>query len=121
MLSENPYLIEDTDMKSDQFVQKYVRLDEVAIYSIAHQPHDMIKSCKMRGRNGDEKCDELIKGGARVFTTRFGICYMFNPVAIKSTKSALVSNYGGPNFGLELIIDIESKCISIESKRKNHE
>ena len=112
MLSENSHLLEDTDMKLDRFVQKYIKLDEGAIYGIAHQPQDMIKSCKMRGRNGDEKCDELTKGGARVFTTRFGICYMFNPVAAKSTKRALVSNYGGPNFGLELIIDIESKCIS---------
>ena len=102
-------LLEDAGMKSDQFLQDYFKLDARAIYLIAHQPQDMVKSCKMRGHNGDRKCDDLKKGYDSVFTTRYGICYMFNARKPNTSENDLVSNYGGPSFGLELLIDMESE------------
>ena len=107
MTAENAHLLEDTETKSDWFLQKYFRLDADAIYHVAHQAQDMVISCKMRGRDGDKKCEELKKGHGAVFTTRYGVCYMFNAAA--KNGGTIVSNYGGPNFGLELLIDMESE------------
>ena len=107
MITENAYMMEDTETKSDWFLQKYFQLDAGAINHVAHQAQDMVISCKMRGRDGDKKCEELMKGHGAVFTTRYGVCYMFNAAA--KNGGAIVSNYGGPNFGLELLIDMESE------------
>ena len=52
-----------------------------------------------------------MKGDAKVFTSKYGICYMFNPGAREDNSKKLVSNYGGPSFGLELILDIEIKYL----------
>ena len=107
MITENAYMMEHTETKSDWFLQKYFQLDADAINQVAHQAQDMVISCKMRGRDGDKKCEELMKGHGAVFTTRYGVCYMFNAAA--KNGGAIVSNYGGPNFGLELLIDMESE------------
>ena len=95
------------DSTNEDFLNTFLGLDSDDIIKIAHQPGDMIRSCKMHSRYGEEKCNELTKGVAKVFTARHGICYMFNPGAKKYTSKELVSNYGGPGFGLELILDIE--------------
>ena len=97
----------------DAFLNSYLSLDTNNLMKIGHQAGDMIKYCKMHSRHGDEKCDELIKGDAKVFTARYGICYMFNPAGKGDTSAKLVSNYGGPSFGLELILDIEGKYFII--------
>ena len=107
MTTENAYMLEDTETKSDWFLRKYFQLDAGAINHVAHQAQDMVISCKMRGRDGDKKCEELMKGHGAVFTTRYGVCYMFNAAA--KNGGSIVSNYGGPNFGLELLIDMESE------------
>ena len=95
------------EITNDVFLNTLLSLDSDDIIKIAHQPGDMIRSCKMHSRHGEEKCNQLTKGVAKVFTARFGICYMFNPGAKKYASKELVSNYGGPGFGLELILDIE--------------
>ena len=97
------------DITEDAFLNSYLSIDINNLMKIGHQAGDMIKYCKMHSRGGDEKCNELIKGGAQVFTARYGICYMFNPAGKGDTSAKLVSNYGGPSFGLELILDIEIK------------
>ena len=97
------------DITDDVFLNSYLSLDTNDLMKIGHQAGDMIKYCKMHSRHGDEKCNELIKGNAKVFTARYGICYMFNPAAKGDISDKLVSNYGGPSFGLELILDIEIK------------
>ena len=93
----------------DAFLNSYLSIDINNLMKIGHQAGDMIKYCKMHSRNGDKKCNELIEGVAQVFTARYGICYMFNPAGKGDTSAKLVSNYGGPSFGLELILDIEIK------------
>ena len=93
----------------DAFLNSYLSIATNNLMKIGHQAGDMIKYCKMHSHHGDEKCNELIKGDAKVFTARYGICYMFNPAGKGDTSAKLVSNYGGPSFGLELILDIEIK------------
>ena len=56
----------------------------------------------------------------RVFTARYGICYMFNPAGKGDTSAKLVSNYGGPSFGLELILDIEIKYFAFLNRCSTH-
>ena len=74
----------------------------------------------MHSHNGDEKCNELINGDAKVFTSKYGICYMFNPGAREDNSKKLVSNYGGPSFGLELILDIEITYLLFVNHLSNH-
>ena len=97
------------DIIEDAFLNSYLSIATNNLMKIGHQAGDMIKYCKMHSHHGDEKCNELIKGDAKVFTARYGICYMFNPAGKGDTSAKLVSNYGGPSFGLELILDIEIK------------
>ena len=96
----------------DDFLRNYLELDAKEIKQIAHQPGDMIKYCSMHGPYGDDKCEELRQGSVKIFTARYGVCYMFNHQSHNGRhKEAkpLRSSYGGPEFGLELIIDMESK------------
>ena len=97
------------DTTNEAFLNSYLSLDYDDLIQIAHQPVDMIKDCKMHSRHGAEKCNELIQGIAKPFTAIYGVCYMFNFAVKGYTNKTLVSNYGGPSFGLELILDIEIK------------
>ena len=97
------------EITEEDFLKSYISLDRDNLLDIAHQPGEMVKYCKMHSRNGAEKCNALTKGKAMVFTARYGVCYMFNPAAKDKHASQLLSNYGGPSFGLELILDIEGK------------
>ena len=97
------------DTTNDAFLNSYLSPDYDDLIQIAHQPADMIKDCKMHSRHGTEKCNELIQGIAKPFTAIYGVCYMFNFAVKDYTNKTLVSNYGGPSFGLELILDIEIK------------
>ena len=105
---------------NDAFLNSYLSLDTNDLMKIGHQAGDMIKYCKMHSRHGDEKCNELIKGDEKVFTARYGICYMFNPAGKGDTSAKLVSNYGGPSFGLELILDIEIKYFAFLNLYSTH-
>ena len=105
---------------NDAFLNSYLSLDTNDLMKIGHQAGDMIKYCKMHSRGGDEKCNELVNGDAKVFTARYGICYMFNPSGKGGTSSKLVSNYGGPSFGLELILDIEIKYFAFLKHYSTH-
>ena len=111
--SSSEQLKDSTDRMEDTtheaFLNSYLSLDNDDLLKIAHQPADMIKHCKMHSRHGTEKCNELIQGIANPFTAIYGVCYMFNFAVKGYTNNTLVSNYGGPSFGLELILDIEIK------------
>ena len=104
----------------DVFLNSYLSLDTNDLMKIAHQAGDMIKYCNMHSLHGDEKCKELIEGHAKVFTARYGVCYMFNPAGKGGTSAKLVSNYGGPSFGLELILDIEIKYFAFLNHYSTH-
>ena len=106
-LKDSADRVEDTT--NEAFLNSYLSLDNDDLSKIAHQPADMIKYCKMHSRHGTEKCNELIQGIAKPFTSIYGVCYMFNFAVKGYTNNTLVSNYGGPSFGLELILDIEIK------------
>ena len=77
--------------------------------TIAHQPTDMIKYCEYGGNTFTESCDELIKGSVKIFGPATGVCYSFNFVGLNRKKNPVTSVYGGQEFGLQLIIDIEGE------------
>ena len=54
-------------------------------------------------------CDELIQGQVKMFTPIYGVCYGFNFNFLDETRLPLRSNYAGRDFGLELVLNIESK------------
>ena len=63
----------------------------------------------------EKQIQKVSKGKYKMFTAVYGMCYMFNYVGVENPyftineDQSIKSNYGGPEFGLELIIDIESK------------
>ena len=83
-------------------------MDEVT--AIAHQPHDMIKYCEFGGiPMFSPYCTELVSGSVKMFAPAFGVCYVFNFQKLYENKSSAFSIYGGVEFGLQLVLDIEGR------------
>ena len=83
-------------------------MDEVI--AVAHQPKDMIMHCVVGGIPMLKPfCDELIQGQVKMFTPTYGVCYGFNFNFLDEARLPLRSNYAGRDFGLELVLNIESK------------
>ena len=102
-----PY--ETKEVTKDEFYTSYFNLTAEELEQIAHQSNDMIKHCSIRSKFGEEQCEVLRTGRDRLFTATYGICYMFNYVGTEKTIKPITSSYGGPEFGLNLIIDMESE------------
>ena len=83
-------------------------MDEVT--AISHQSHDMIKYCEFSGiPMYSPYCTELFNGSVKMFTPDFGVCYVFNFQTLYANKSSLFSIYGGAEFGLQIVLDIEGE------------
>jgi hypothetical protein len=84
-------------------------MDEVT--AIAHKPQSMIKYCAFNSIPMSGPCPDLIRGAVKMFTPAFGVCYSFNFQGLGSDNVSASSIYGGGEFGLQLVLDIEGKCI----------
>ena len=85
------------------------------VIAIAHQPRDMIKSCIFEEIPRMDSCSELIDGMVKIFSPQYGVCYGFNIMGNNADKDSVYSNYGGPKFGLQLILDIEGNYQTYDS------
>ena len=79
------------------------------VTAIAHQPEDMIKYCEYGGYRVKPSCNELINGSVKMFSPATGVCYSFNFVRLGGNQMPEMAIYGGEEFGLRLVIDIEGK------------
>ena len=77
------------------------------VIAIAHQPQNMIKSCIFNEIPRLDNCSELMNGVVKIFSPQYGVCYGFNVLGNNADKDSIYSNYGGPKFGLQLVLDIE--------------
>ena len=89
-------------------MEEYLKLNAQEIATLAHQPRDMIRYCKIRGAVGDKKCHGLQSGYHKVFSPQTGVCYAFNMVHKDLLNTSFQIDNSGPNNGLKLMIDIES-------------
>ena len=94
----------------NDFYEVYLKLTMDEVIAIAHQPRDMIKSCKFEDMPDFKYCRELIDGSVKIFSPQYGVCYGFNILGRNTNKTSAYSNYGGPKFGLQLVLSIEGKC-----------
>ena len=95
-----------------KFWQYYLKLDHDEIAEIAHQPKDMIIGCiySKQVREKDPRCTNLLtKGGTKIFTPSYGVCYMFNFKGLQPENYPAVTFYPGEEYGLQLTINVESK------------
>ena len=92
----------------DTFYNYYLKLNQVELETIAHQPQDMIKDCKY-GSGVVGGCMELVNGTTKMFSPLFGVCYMFNFKGASTDHKSITSIYGGAEWGLKLILDTERK------------
>ena len=93
-----------------EFLNRYWNLTKEEVIAIAHQPQDMIKDCRFNGQAmWEPNCVELVQGLVKMFSPKFGVCYMFNFEGINTNRTSVTSIYGGPEFGLQLILDIEGQ------------
>ena len=68
----------------------------------------MIKHCEFFGKAMyDPYCSELVQGSVKMFAPAFGVCYAFNFQGVDGDKVSAYSMYGGPEWGLQLILDVE--------------
>ena len=77
------------------------------IIALAHQPNAMIHRCEIRGQNGVEKCNELMRGATKIFTPKHGLCYTFNSVHRNEMNKSMSLDNTGQDNGLHLDINIE--------------
>ena len=105
-----PYYTERVE--KNHFYNAYLNLTMDEITAIAHSPQSMIKSCAFNSvpMHGPY-CTDLVRGSVKMFTPTFGVCYSFNFQGLRSDNVPAYSIYGGGEFGLQLVLDIEGKCI----------
>ena len=105
---DGPYFTKEID--SNDFYKAYLALNMEEIIAVAHQPEDMVISCIVGSvPMVTPYCTDLIQGTVKMFAPTYGVCYGFNfKDWIRNTPS-LNTNYAGRDFGLALIINIESK------------
>ena len=97
-------------MDRNNFYQAYLDLTMDEMIAVAHQPEDMIISCIVNGiPMMTPYCNDLIQGNEKMFAPAYGVCYVFNSKDWMGNTPSLITNYAGRDFGLELIINIESK------------
>ena len=105
-----PYYTERADQ--NQFYNYFLNLKMDEVIAIAHRPQSMIKYCAFGGiPTYSPDCTDLIRGSVKMFTPANGVCYSFNFQRLGSQKVSASSVYGGGEFGLQLVLDIEGKCI----------
>lgn len=104
--SEKEWYHSSNAIKSD-FYGEYLNLTKDDMIKIAHQPKDMIKSCMYGGYEGSLSCNDLINGSVKMISPVTGICYSFNYLGLEPDRQSEPAIYGGPEFGLQIIIDIE--------------
>ena len=105
---DGPYHTEKIDRNA--FYQVYLNLTMDEMIAVAHQPEDMMISCIVNGiPMMTPYCNDLIQGTDKVFAPAYGVCYVFNFKDWTGNNPSLITNYAGRDFGLELIINIESK------------
>ena len=105
---DGPYYTDRID--NNDFYGSYLNLTMEEVIAVAHQPKDMIMHCVVGSVPMLKPfCDELIQGHIKMFTPTYGVCYGFNFNFLDETRLPLRSNYAGRDFGLELVLNIESK------------
>ena len=112
--SKGPYYTKR--ITQNDFYQVYLKLTMEDVTAIAHQPRDLIKSCIFEEIPMMDNCSELINGVVKIFSPEYGVCYGFNILGNNTDKDSVYSNYGGPKFGLQLVLDIEGIHHSYNSK-----
>ena len=102
----------------NDFYQAYLGLSMDEMIAVAHHPEDMVISCMVNGiPMMTPYCNDLIQGTVKIFAPTYGVCYGFNFKDWKGNTPSLITNYAGRDFGLELILNIESKtCYLMQMK-----
>ena len=94
----------------NDFYQAYLALTMEETISVAHKPEEMVIFCMVGGiPMMSPYCNDLITGSVKMFAPTYGVCYVFNFKDPTGNVPPLRTNYAGRDFGLELIINIESK------------
>ena len=94
----------------NDFYQAYLSLNMEETIAVAHQPQNMVISCIVGSIPMiSPYCNDLIQGTVKMFVPSYGVCYGFNFKNWMGNTPSVSTNYAGRDFGLELIINIESK------------
>ena len=90
------------------FLEHYVRLNSTELSDLAHHPMDTIKACFLMGIVTDQ-CKRIMdmKETTRVFTPRYGVCYLYNFERLNSEVEPDGVGSSGPDYGLKLVMDVQ--------------
>ena len=98
------------DEMSQAFLELYFKLNPTELSDLAHTPEDTIKKCSMGTIEVTDQCKKTMNGNnsVRVITPRYGVCYLHNFEALDSDTDPEAAGSSGPDYGLNLILDIQS-------------
>ena len=98
------------DEISQAFLEIYFKLNRTELSDLAHTPTDTIKKCSMGPITVTDECLKTMSGenATRIITPRYGVCYLHNFEPLNSSKHSEASGSSGPDYGLNLILDIQS-------------
>ena len=97
------------DEISQAFLEIYFKLNRTELSDLAHTPTDTIKKCSMGPITVTDECLKTMSGenATRIITPRYGVCYLHNFEPLNSSKHPDASGSSGPDYGLNLILDIQ--------------
>ena len=98
------------DEINQAFLELYFQLNRTELSDLAHNPKSTIKKCSMGSITVTDQCKQTMSEtkAVRIITPRYGVCYLHNFEPLNSSASNEAAGSSGPDYGLNLILDIQS-------------
>ena len=92
------------------FLEIYFKLNRTELSDLAHSPESTIRKCSMGSITVTDHCKQTMSGrnATRIITPRYGVCYLHNFEPLNSNARNEAAGSSGPDYGLNLILDIQS-------------
>ena len=102
------------NLEPDEMLQAFLditfKLNITELADLAHTPKNTIKKCTMGSITVTDQCKQTMSEtkAVRIITPRYGVCYLHNFEPLNSSASNDAAGSSGPDYGLNLILDIQS-------------
>ena len=98
------------DEMEQAFLDIYFKLNRTELADLAHTPEGTIKKCSMGSITVTPNCEQTMSGknATKIITPRIGVCYLHNFEPLNSSTNPEAAGSSGPDYGLNLILDIQS-------------
>ena len=101
-------------LEPDEMLQAFLeitfKLNITELADLAHTPKNTIKKCTMGSITVTDQCKQTMSdtNATKIISPRYGVCYLHNFEPLNSSSSPEGAGSSGPDYGLNLILDIQS-------------